>query len=45
VHANSTARLNGIRVALGVLALVPLLALFFTPLIPAAQPRASPTEA
>jgi Na+/melibiose symporter-like transporter len=45
VHANSTARLNGLRAALGVLALIPLLALFFTPLIPAAQPRAPPANA
>jgi EmrB/QacA subfamily drug resistance transporter len=40
--ANATARLDGLRAALGVLALVALLALFFTPLIPAAQPRGPP---
>jgi hypothetical protein len=31
VHANSTARLDGLRTALGVLALIPLLALLLTP--------------
>jgi EmrB/QacA subfamily drug resistance transporter len=43
--ANSNARLAGLRVALGFLALIPLLALFFTALIPAVQPRGPPAEA
>jgi EmrB/QacA subfamily drug resistance transporter len=45
VDANATARLDGLRVTLGVLALFPLIALFFTPLIPRVQPRAPPSAA
>jgi MFS family permease len=43
--ANSDARLGGLRAALGFLALIPLLALFFTSLIPAEQPRGPPEVA
>lgn len=39
LDANADARLDGLRAALGVLALAALLALFFTQRIPSAQPR------
>lgn len=42
VDVNAAARIDGLRAALGVLALVPFFALFFTGLLPAAQPRAPP---
>jgi EmrB/QacA subfamily drug resistance transporter len=44
-EANTAARLDGLRAALGLLALAPLLGLFFTALIPRTQPRAPPAPA
>ncbi|MFE9841961.1 MFS transporter [Streptomyces goshikiensis] len=41
LEANDSARIDGLRAALGVLALTALLALFFTQRIPAIQPAAS----
>ena len=41
IDANSAARLAGLRAALGVLALLSVLALFFTQRIPATQPRSA----
>ncbi|MFE9790209.1 MFS transporter [Streptomyces goshikiensis] len=41
LDANDSARIDGLRAALGVLALTALLALFFTQRIPAVQPAAS----
>jgi MFS family permease len=43
VDANADARLEGLRAALTILAVLALIALFFTQRIPAAQPRAGPT--
>ncbi|MDH6133644.1 EmrB/QacA subfamily drug resistance transporter [Kitasatospora sp. MAA4] len=42
LDANTAARLAGLRAALGVLALLSVLALFFTQRIPATQPRSAP---
>jgi Na+/melibiose symporter-like transporter len=44
VTANADARLDGLRAALGVLALIALSALFFTRLIPTTPPRGPPVE-
>ncbi|WP_030758765.1 MULTISPECIES: hypothetical protein [unclassified Streptomyces] len=41
LDANEEARMEGLRAALALLALAALLALFFTPRIPAAQPSAA----
>ncbi|KPI31877.1 major facilitator superfamily MFS_1 [Actinobacteria bacterium OV450] len=41
LDANATARIDGLRASLGILALAALLALFFTQRIPAAQPGAA----
>jgi EmrB/QacA subfamily drug resistance transporter len=43
VHANAEARIDGLRAALAVLAFLALVALFFTGLIPALQPKGNPT--
>jgi EmrB/QacA subfamily drug resistance transporter len=45
VDANADARLDGLRAALGLIALVALIALFFTRLIPTVQPRGPPVAA
>ncbi len=45
VDANAEARLDGLRAALGPLALVALIGLFFTRLIPTEQPRGPPVAA
>ncbi|MFD6185365.1 MFS transporter [Streptomyces goshikiensis] len=44
LDANDSARIDGLRAALGILALTALLALFFTQRIPATQPSASATR-
>ncbi|HEU4449319.1 MAG TPA: MFS transporter [Gaiellaceae bacterium] len=41
--ANSEARLDGLRAALAILALLAVVALFFTPSIPRTQPRSGPS--
>jgi MFS family permease len=45
VDANAAARLDGLRAALGLLALVALIGLFFTRMIPTEQPRGPPVAA
>jgi Na+/melibiose symporter-like transporter len=45
VDANADARLQGLRAALGLLALIAVIGLFFTRLIPATQPRGPPPPA
>ncbi len=45
VDANADARLDGLRAALGLIALIALIAIFFTRLIPTEQPRGPPAAA
>ncbi|HUJ67722.1 MAG TPA: hypothetical protein VLX59_19415, partial [Acidimicrobiales bacterium] len=44
VAENSTARLNGLRASLSILAVIGMVGLFFTRRIPREQPGATPTE-